>query len=53
MKKITFNWESKVEYILDTSGFSHVWNSQNSIHLGNIHNTFQKCLMTNLSRRGM
>ena len=32
MKKSVVNWASKVKYLLDTYGFSYLWNAQNSIN---------------------
>ena len=32
MKKSVVNWASKVKYLLDTCGFSYLWNAQNSIN---------------------
>ena len=45
MKKGVINWASKVKYLLDTYGFTYVWNAQNSINHDYFLNTFKKRLV--------
>ena len=45
MKKCVVSWASKVKYLLDTYGFSYVWNAQNSINHDYFLYTFKKRLV--------